>query len=651
MVTSSLNVASRLRPDLPAVEELRALARAERWPDFDRNLLNYMRNRPAPKPFFDPAAVPELMARIQACDPQSFELTRALADHALNWEFPNSTAGVESFISVGPDYDFKANLTEDPEFPHGMNRLSWMPALAKMARATNEPRYFDFCLAFWRRYVERVGYPTRADFERAYQWDQPGYLPLPWHRLDMFIRLTNLWWTYWLLLTAERLTPAAHSWMLEQILRQHDTVLMHGTHEQKCNWAAMQYEAQFLAAAMWPEFHGMEASAVNARLCLEESLALAFFPDGLHYEQSPSYGQGCLQWYGQPFLLALRNGQSWSPRYRKILRNAFTAYDRMATPSGHCPILSDSDPTPVAPFLTLGRALFPDLELCRDLAPSERSVWYGVEAKASPASVRPSRVQLYPQAGLAVVRQNGNYLTFDCGPKGHWHGHLDLLHIHYWLKGKMLLGDGGRWLYKDDALRRWAVSPAGHNTIAVEGRTMAAIEDSNHPQLEGIRVTEREDLMLLRAGHHAYDLPASHVHCDRRIALQPESGWLLVVDELTAEEPQTWRQHWLLPRDDIILDGDRVVVPGAAELQLAGGAVDIRPQAWSPRYAVQVPGCSVNSTAGGRRVILAMLLVPDGREGRLKLDQNSWAAEIAMDGHPYRFSAADWDQKQPAEFK
>lgn len=639
-------VASRLRPDIPATAAPRECARRADWPAFDLALLEHMRARREPRPFFDPALVPDLMREVQRVDPADFELTRAIADHALRWEFPNSTSPtIERYVALTPDYDFTSNPTHDPQFPMAMNRLRWMPELAKMHRVSGSREYLDFALAFWRTHVARVGYPGRADFDRqAHRWH--GHLPGPHARLDGFIRLTSLWWTYWLLLTAPDLGPADHTWMLAQLLHLHDVALMHGPLTLRSNHSAMQYEAIYLTATTLPEFHGMEASAMAARIALEESFFEAFRDDGLHYEQSPHYGLGCLAWYGRPALLGQRNGHVWMQFFHDRLRKAFQAYDQTAAPDGQCAPLGDSDPTPVAPFLALGRALYPDLRFTRPLPRDAAAVWYGVPPDAPP-TVPAQRVQQYPDAGLAVVRHDDNYLAFDCGPKGEWHGHDDLLSLHYWLGGRTLLADAGRWLYRDDdAMRRYVIGPAGHCTLSVAGRTMAAIEDPRHPMLEPIRVRERDALVLLAAAHHAFDRPGSPARCARRVAIDPAAGWMLVLDQLTAREPLEWRQTWLFSREDVRLDQAAIHVGragrGDARLLLAGGQPTIRTQAWSPRYAVQAPGRLVEVVATGPRVRLAMLLLPAGVEGTLAFDPATGAAVVSVGGLTLTFSPDDW---------
>lgn len=637
-------VVSRLREDLPALASLRELAGRDRWEEAASALQVYLRCRTSPCLFFDPAAVPSLLEKIAAVDPEHFRATCAVADHALLWEFPNSTnARIERFVPLGADYDFVANPTHDPQFVFAMNRLRWMPELAKLHRATDRRDVLDFLLVFWRLYVERVGYPQRADFDRmADHWH--GHLAPPWSRLDHFIRLTNLWWTFWLLLDAPCVAPSDTIWMLAQILRQHDVVLAHGPSDLRLNHSAMQYESLFLTAVMLPEFHGMEASAMAARIALEESLILAFFEDGLHYEQSPDYGQGCLLWYGQSLLLAERNGHRWMRAFRDRLRRAFEAYDRIATPAGTCPILGDSDPSPVVPFLVLGRALFPDLGFTRRIQPCAAQVWYGGDTRQEPPSIPSRRVEIFPSAGLAVVRHDGNYLSFDCGTKGFWHGHADLLHVHFWLRGESILGDGGRWLYADDAFREWVLSPAAHNTVVAADRTMAAIEDPAHPGLGPLRAREAGGFVWLSAWHDAFSRPDEPARCRRFIVLDPQAGWLLIVDHLSASVSLTWRQYWLLPREDVVLARRTVTVGAVARMLCRGGRLSLRPQNSSPSYSVQVPGRQVVAEARGCTVVFAMLLLPEEIEGTLSVAgmAAAWSADITVGPIRHSLSATDW---------
>ena len=146
MLNESEYLASRLRADVPGVAGARSRAARGEWDAVDRSLLNYMRARREPTPLFDPAKVPELMKRIEQVSPAEFEQTRAIADQARRWCFPGgSNAFIEQFVTLSPDYDFCGNTTRDPQFVYAMNRLRWMPELAKMHRATGDRGVPGFC--------------------------------------------------------------------------------------------------------------------------------------------------------------------------------------------------------------------------------------------------------------------------------------------------------------------------------------------------------------------------------------------------------------------------------------------------------------------------------------------------------------------------
>ena len=90
---------------------------------------------------------------------------------------------------------------------------------------------------------------------------------------------------------------------------------------------------------------------------------------------------------------------------------------------------------------------------------------------------------------------------------------------------------------------------------------------------------------------------------------------------------------------------DHVGIP----LEIAIAVVDqrLRDEGIRNQASIIAAG-SIRSSADGTHVVLAMLLVPEGMQGSLKLDQNTWSTEIELDGQRHRFAAADWAQASPS---
>ncbi|RYE74322.1 MAG: alginate lyase family protein, partial [Myxococcales bacterium] len=77
------------------------------------------------------------------------------------------------------------------------------------------------------------------------------------------------------------------------------------------------------------------------------------------------------------------------------------------------------------------------------------------------------RAYAMPDSGNYILRSDdtgsATQVTFDAGPKGGSHGHMDLLNFELWSGGRPLIVDPGPYLYDNSADRNYVISTKAHN--------------------------------------------------------------------------------------------------------------------------------------------------------------------------------------------
>ena len=121
------------------------------------------------------------------------------ADAAVDWAFPASTNPANTtYISVGPNYDWTTNPTEDPEFIHAAMRFEWaLPmVLAHDLDVQSETlRPLLEQLISFKTFIARIGDPRT---------DETAKHSPAWRRINVAIRA-------WSLLQAKALLPTKAS--------------------------------------------------------------------------------------------------------------------------------------------------------------------------------------------------------------------------------------------------------------------------------------------------------------------------------------------------------------------------------------------------------------------------------------------------------
>ena len=364
-----------------------------------------------------------------------------------------------------------------------------------------------------------------------------------------------------------------------------------------------------------------------ARAALETEMTVQVLPDGADYESSVPYHRLVTELFLGSARLADFRGQPLSDSYRARLRDMVAFLAGVTRPDGLMPQAGDADDgrlhvfgayAPVMPqdprhlFGPAG-AMFGEpswTALAGDAAAWE-TAWWGLET--TPSAAAPPVSTLFPEAGLAVMRDSSSHYLLATngivGTKGFGnHKHNDLLSFEYHHAGVPLVVDPGSYVYTSDFdARNVFRSTASHNTLQVDGQEQndmkpewifRLFETSN---AEHVAFTDGPQCVEYTGRHHGYERFERPVTHERTLRLSKADGSLAITDRLTGRGEHDLRWHFHLApgvRADVEEASTVRLVAGTRTFRLrgpAGLAVSIRDAFYSPSYGVKVPCLAIDA--------------------------------------------------------
>jgi len=162
-----------------------------------------------------------------------------------------------------------------------------------------------------------------------------------------------------------------------------------------------------------------------------------------------------------------------------------------------------------------------------------------VDAPRLDLPAAPEGLLVFEQSGFAVVRDDGLWLAFRCGPPAPDflppHAHADALSLQVWWRGRPIVVDTGSSTYEPGSKREYERSTRAHSTIRVDGRDQFRVWGS-------FRSGALPEVKLLYARERAVQasvaLPGSVRHI-RRVEWDAAAGEVVVVDSLAGRGRHT----------------------------------------------------------------------------------------------------------------
>lgn len=518
----------------------------------------------------------------------------------------------------------------DIKYPWELGRCQHLVLLAQAWRMTRRPEF------------AREIYDQIADFMEA----NPVGLGVQWTcTMDVAIRAAN--WAIALALTldagaiddSERIAAYAALFDHGRFIYEN----LENTYEVTSNHFLANVVGLHLVAAEFTGLNQADDWDVFCRRSLEREMSVQVHTEGSDYESSVPYHRLVTELFLASFRLAQFQRRPLTPEFGLRLRSMVQFLLDLQRPDGLMPVIGDADDgrfhifTDYARWVRQdGRHLYAPAALALDQydwlahAPALgtwEAAWWGFD----PASVRcagntpPPVCRLYPDFGVAVVREGGTFLAITngrVGTKGFGnHKHNELLGFEYHVGGVPVLVDPGSYVYTSDFAARNAFrSTAAHNTVMVED----AEQNETHPEWifrlfesadpEHLVFEERGQTVIYVGRHSGYRRIAAQATHERRFELDRRTGVLEITDRISGvgEAAVRWHFH-AAPGVSVSATSAKRLIFSAATVDVdfelpAPLAADVRASRYSPSYGVAVA---------------SQVVVIDAR--------------IALDGAPLRF--------------
>ena len=195
---------------------------------------------------------------------------------------------------------------------------------------------------------------------------------------------------------------------------------------------------------------------------------------GVHYERSVSYHRLMTELLSYPAYMLKRTGVKIPDDINRRIQGMYEYVATYTKPNGLAPLIADNDDGRFVPFV---KRDFRDHNYLND-SQSIEIIFAALDCTTY--STLSSSSHYYPDVGVAVVKDNNNYLYINHGgysknPQKEdvligTHTHNDLLSFELCINGKDVLVDAGTFLYTSSKVDRDEFrSTAKHNTIVVDG--------------------------------------------------------------------------------------------------------------------------------------------------------------------------------------
>ncbi len=313
---------------------------------------------------------------------------------------------------------------------------------------------------------------------------------------------------------------------------------------------------------LMPEFTNAADWQTYSRGLLFNAMDAQFYPDGGQVEQSPGYTANLVDDLLEAYWLdqKMGDGSAWPASRVSKLNNIMNSYIQILDPNGAIPALSDSYRETALSSMLKARIVLANTTAYPAAKPRMRDVWlFGATTAqdyvGSPVDPSlPDRGSSYAMtdAGYYMARSgsdaNARQVTFDAGPTGGTHGHLDLLNFELFGYGRALISDPGLYLYDNSANRQYVVSTPAHNTINVDNSSHAALEGSTNPGFAVDQWSADSSHIQVTAHHFGYAGLTGSPVLTRSIWYDLD-GTMLIVDWAEATTSHQYQISFNLPVD------------------------------------------------------------------------------------------------------
>jgi hypothetical protein len=511
---------------------------------FDTDLLNYVTGTSGALGnfFFSPSNVNNYISFIQANSSLNTSDVTTIANDVVNHIFPDTNGNYDVQLPAGDVNWLTVTATSGTEDLHELNRMDFSQDLAMTYRLTGNSSYATELLdemASWA-----VQNPPLAN-PNTYLDHQPS-----WYLLDTSQRADNWVWSYELMVGSPAWTPAANTLFLYE-MDLHGKFLDGATPPVIADNRTVQQAHSLLEIGqIFPEFADSAKWVADGRSLLFTSMDAQIYSDGSDREQSPGYADEILTDLMEQQMLDSINGYTWPASQLDRLKKGFKAFAQQLTPDGNRSAQGDSDRSPEQ--MLLSEADLAGIESFPVAKPRLLDVWlFGPGIAGNDMSdpvypALPDRGLTYelPISGNYIMRSNddssnGIQVTFNDGPKGGGHGHLDYLNFELYGYGKALIADTGPWTYDTSPERDWVESSTSSNAVSVDNTSAGPLDGTDNPDIQLDQWDVGENSVQVTASYEGYGALEGSPELARSIWYD-YGGTMLVVDWTWSSESHAY---------------------------------------------------------------------------------------------------------------
>lgn len=437
-----------------------------------------------------------------------------------------------------------------------VNRLQFLPLIALRYRQTKDPRFlsqFQALLTQW----------TQAN---------PYLIGVNWYsNIEINIRLI-VWFFCWEILEASHLAEkdpefgnfVRQVWVPTIYLHCRYSFQNPSKFSSANNHLVSEHAGLFIASSYWT-FAESPRWAAHARQGLEQEIVAQHSTQGVNKEEAAEYIQFITDFFLIPYVVAERNEQPFSQRYRQYLEHILDYIFSLMDQRGNIPFYGDEDDGKVVFFdsdppdnfqslLTSGVILFgnPRWKVRTQGVDNKNVVLFGEAGRQlyeqTEAETTPPPSRFYSSEGHFILRAAHNdqevYMHLDAAPLGFLsiaaHGHADALSWVLHVDGQPIIIDVGTYTYHTEPnWRSYFVGTLAHNTIRIDEQDQAKSTGptmwANHYQVNVLRSETSNTRDLVVAEHNGYRrLGITH---RRAVSLDKAKHSLRIVDDIVLDRP------------------------------------------------------------------------------------------------------------------
>lgn len=405
-----------------------------------------------------------------------------------------------------------------------INRLLFLPWICYNYVNTEDLKYIKQFTSITRSWIKENPYL------RGVNW---------YSNIEINIRLIN-WFFCWEILNVPRIIETLpdfkefvyRDWLPSIYLHCKYSYRNPSKYSSANNHVISEFAGLFIASSLW-KFKESEKWNTYAKKGLEREINKQHSKNGINKEEAAEYIQFITDFLLISYVIGENTGNSFSLRYKQILRNVFQYIYNFTDINVKTPRYGDDDNGRVVLFdpeknnfrslLTSAAILFQNPVFKSKSAgfDMKNDILFGTKGRRVFHSLDDAKQVFnscfYEEEGHYIFRSHQNrreiFIHFDAAPLGYLsiaaHGHADALSFILHINGQEVLVDSGTYCYHTDPIfRQYFIGTLAHNTIRINKKNQAQNGGPtlwlNHYKTHLIRSYSNKEYDKITASHNGY---------------------------------------------------------------------------------------------------------------------------------------------------